>query len=169
LEAMYLDSDYEIGTNSVRLFVAYYLGLPFDTAGQEIYIPQPATEILLKNATLTPEQLTYIQSHSVDVKPTSILGVKSDSSQNTESAPNTESTQSTSNATSSSSEEYVVKGKTIFGELVRWGVTKEVIEQIIGASMPDPAMKVKDFATANGLDFETIKTQLQAEVDKVKP
>ena len=31
------------------------------------------------------------------------------------------------------------------------------------------AMKVKDFATANGLDFETIKTQLQTEVDKVKP
>jgi hypothetical protein len=34
--------------------------------------------------------------------------------------------------------------------------------------MPDPAMKVKDYATANGLDFETLRTQLQAEVDRVK-
>jgi hypothetical protein len=30
-------------------------------------------------------------------------------------------------------------------------------------------MKIKDYATANGLDFETLKPALQAEVDKVKP
>ena len=52
---------------------------------------------------------------------------------------------------------------------MRWGVPQETIEQIIGTSMPDPAMKVKDFAIANNLDFETIKLELQAEVDKVKP
>jgi hypothetical protein len=62
----------------------------------------------------------------------------------------------------------VVKGKTIFGDLIRWGVPQDVIEEIIGGPMPDPAMKVKDYATANGLLFETIKTQLQAEVDKVR-
>jgi hypothetical protein len=35
--------------------------------------------------------------------------------------------------------------------------------------MPDPAMTVKDFASANGLSFETLKPALQTEVDKVKP
>jgi len=35
--------------------------------------------------------------------------------------------------------------------------------------MSEPAMKVKDFAAANRLDFKTIKTQLRIEVDKVKP
>jgi hypothetical protein len=35
--------------------------------------------------------------------------------------------------------------------------------------MPDPAMTVKDYASANGLNFETLKPALQAEVDKVKP
>jgi len=169
LENVYLDSGYEVGTNSVRLFVAYYLGLPFDTTGQEIYLPKPAVNILTDHATLPPEQLTYIQSHTVDVQSASSADIETDSAQAEETAPEAESTQSTSEATASSEDDYLVKGKTIFGDLIRWGVPKEIIEQIIDAPMPDPAMKVKDFATANGLDFETIKTQLQAEVDKVKP
>jgi hypothetical protein len=66
------------------------------------------------------------------------------------------------------SEEYTVKGKTTFGELIAWGVSQEIVESIIGAPMPDPAMTMKDYASANGLDFETLKPALQAEVDKVK-
>ena len=169
LESIYLDSGYEIGTNSVRLFVAYYLGLPFDTTGQDIYLPKPAVNILTNHATLTPEQLTYIQSHTADVKPASNADLGTDSAQSAGSASEAGSTQGESETGTSSEEDYFVKGKTIFGDLIRWGVPKETIEQIIGAPMPDPAMKVKDYVTANGLSFETIKTQLQVEVDKVKP
>jgi len=170
LENIYLDSGYEVGTNSVRLFVAYYLGLPFDTTGQEIYLPKPAVNILTNHATLTPEQQTYVQTYTVDVKPASPSVVESDSAQGEGTVSDAESTQSTSETgTSSEEDDYFIKGKTIFGDLIRWGVPKETIEQIISTSMPDPAMKVKDFALANGLDFETIKTQLQAEVDKMKP
>lgn len=170
LESIYLDSGIEIGTNSVRLFVAYYLGLPFDTTEQEIYLPNPAANLLTNHATLTPEQMEYIQTHTMDVKPASSADVEADPAQNAESASEAESTQGASEAgTSSEEEDYIIKGKTIFGDLIRWGVPKETIEGIIGAPMPDPAMKIKDFATANGLSFETLKTQLQAEVDKVKP
>lgn len=160
LESLYLDSEYEIGTTSVRMFVAWYSGLPFDTAGQDIYLPKPAADILLADATLTPEQMEYLQAHTVEVAP---AGPEADTAQSEESAPETESAPPASEA-----EEYVVKGKTTFGELVGWGIPQEVIEQMIGAPMPDPAMKVKDYATANGLDFETLRIQLQAEVDRVK-
>jgi hypothetical protein len=169
LEELYLDSGYEVGTNSVRLFVAYYLGLPFDTTSQEIYLPKPAANLLTNRATLAPEQLTYIREHTVDVQPASSAYVEADPAQSEGSASETESTQSASETTGSTEEDYLIKGKTIFGDLVRWGVPKETIEQIIGMPMPDPAIKIKDFAAANGLDFETIKTQLQIEVDKVKP
>ena len=60
LEAIYLDSGFEIGTNSVRLFVAFYAGLPFDTTGQEIYLPQSATDILLAKGNLSAEQVSYV-------------------------------------------------------------------------------------------------------------
>lgn len=169
LESMYLDSGYEVGTNSVRLFVAYYLGLPFDTTGQDIYLPKPAANLLANHAALTLEHLEYVQAHTVDVKPASSADVEADPAQSAESAPEVDSASSASDASSSSEEDYLVKGKTIFGDLIRWGVPKETIEGIIGAPMPDPAMKVKDFAAANGLTFETLKTQLQTEVDKVKP
>jgi len=54
--------------------------------------------------------------------------------------------------------------------LLDWGVSQAAIEEIIGGPLPDPAMKVKDYATAQGLDFETLKLALQAAVDnQVRP
>ena len=154
LEVISLDSGYEIGTVSVRLFVAYYTGLPFDTTGQEIYLPQPATDILLAKGNLTSEQIAYLEKYKVT------LGA---------SAPVAESTLVVVATSSTVSEENIVKGKTTFGELLAWGVSQEIIESIIGAPLPDLAMTMKDYASANGLNFETLKPALQAEVDKVKP
>ncbi len=155
LETIYLDSGYEIGTASVRLFVAYYSGLPLDTTGQDIYLPQPAVELLLANNDLTPEQVSYLTRH------TAILADPVSTS--------VQVTSPTSSAVTPSSEDYTVKGKTTFGELLGWGVPQAVIEERIGAPMPDPAMTLKDYASANGLDFESLKPALQAEVDKLKP
>ncbi len=168
LESLYLDSGYEVGTTSVRLFVAFYAGLPFDTTGQEIYLPKPAADILLDRGMLTSEQVTYLQTYTVDVTPASSPDVEPTPAPSEEPAPETESAQPAPEAATSSTEEYVVKGKTTFGELAGWGVSQDVIEQLIEAPMPDPAMTIKDYATANGLNFETLKPQLQAEVDKIK-
>ena len=158
LEVIYADSGFEIGTASVRLFVAYYAGLPFDPPDLEIYMPQAATDILLAKGNLSPEQIAYLEAYTVTLGD-SVPAVE----------PVTESTPAPAEASSTTSEEYMVKGKTVFGDLIAWGVPQETIEGLIGMSMPDPAMSVKDFASANGLDFETLKPALQAEVDKVKP
>lgn len=156
LEAIYLESGFEIGTNSVRMFVAFYTGLPFDVGTEETHLPQPAADILLAKGNLTPEQNTYLETHTV------VLGEPVVE-------PVTETTPVPAEIHDPAAEEYTVKGKTTFGDLITWGVPKETIETLLGASMPDPAMKVKDYASANGLDFETLKLTLQAEVDKVKP
>ncbi len=58
--------------------------------------------------------------------------------------------------------------KTTFQEVLDWGVSQSVIEQILGTPMPNPLTTIKDFCTAQGLSFETVKAQLQAEVDKAK-
>lgn len=159
LETIYADSGYEIGTNSVRLFVAYYSGLPFDTTGQEIYLPQSATDILLAKGNLTTEQTTYLSKHTA---------TGGESAPVTEPASAVEATAAPAETSSATSEEYTVKGKTTFGELISWGVPQEIIEGLVGLPLPDPAMTVKDFASANNLNFETLKPALQAEVDKVK-
>lgn len=56
----------EVGTGSVRFFVALYKGLPI-TQGEETYLPRPAVEILKAKASLTEEQLQYLIQHSVDI------------------------------------------------------------------------------------------------------
>ena len=156
LEALYGNTDFEIGTTSVRLFVAYYTGLPFDTSGQEIYLPRSATEILVAKNNLVPEQLAYLEKYTVDVGTASPVVAE------------TPAAASPSSGSAASSTEYTVKGKTTFGELIGWGVAQETIEKLIGATLPDPAMTLKDYASAKGLNFETLKPALQAEVDKVK-
>jgi hypothetical protein len=158
LETMYLDSGFEIGTASVRLFVAFYTGLPFDTTDQEIYMPQPATDILLTHGNFSGEQIAYLKQFTVTAGGSAPVE-----------QPLAESTVVPAETHVLTSDDYTVKGKTTFGELIAWGVPQATIEQLIGAPMSDPAMSVKDYASANGLSFETLKPALQSEVDKVKP
>ena len=64
-------------------------------------------------------------------------------------------------------EEYAaVKGKTIFKDVIDWGVSEEKIEEIIGSSIPNPVMNIRDYCIDNGLSFSTIKSALQEELDK---
>ncbi len=155
LETMYAESEHEIGTSSVRLFVAFQLGLPFEITAEEIYLPKSAAD-LLDQSKLTPERIEYLKTFTVDVKPASATDAESAPAPEVASTPAVET-----------SETYLIKGKTTFGELTQLGVPQSDIEKIIGASMPDPAMKIKDYASANGLDFEALKAQLQVEVDKL--
>jgi hypothetical protein len=56
----------EVGTGSVRLFVALYKGLPY-TLENGTFLPIPAVEILKAKAPLTPEQIQFIEKNSVAV------------------------------------------------------------------------------------------------------
>jgi dephospho-CoA kinase len=50
--------------------------------------------------------------------------------------------------------------------VLSWGVTQEQIEAVLGLPMPaENLMVIKDFVLENGLDFETVKTELQVLVD----
>ncbi len=71
-------------------------------------------------------------------------------------------------ATLHTPEDRLVTGKTTFQDLLDWGVSKETIEQVIGDHFPALEILVKDEAQNKGLEFPTLKAQLQAEVDKLK-
>jgi len=61
-----------------------------------------------------------------------------------------------------------VTGKTTFQELLDWGISAETIRQIIDDELPALSTAVKDYVTGKGLEFSSLKTLLQAEVDKIK-
>jgi hypothetical protein len=64
--------------------------------------------------------------------------------------------------------ENTITGKTTFQELLDWGVRPEDIEQTIGTQLPSLETVIREFATQQGLQFSTIKTALQNEVDRSK-
>jgi hypothetical protein len=150
LETIYANLETEIGTASVRLFVAFYTGLPFELT-EDIYLPSAAVGILKARGTLTPEQVNYLDAHSVTLDTAAVPVQEIVSTSEAETTEN------------------LVKGKTTFQELLDWGVPQTVIEQIIGAPLPATSLTVKDYCTQQGLNFETIKLALQTEVDKVNP
>jgi hypothetical protein len=166
LETLYADSGQEVGTASVRLFVAFYLGLPFDLS-TDIYLPESAAAILGERG-LTPEQAAYLAAHTLGA-----AGMESTAppaaTQEPASQPTPAAVVTQAEATHVPSTDTLVKGKTTFAELLMWGVSREAIEKVLGMPLPDaPGMTVKDFCNANGLSFETVKPALQAEVDRVK-
>jgi len=62
LETIYADQELEVGTGSVRLFVSFYKGLPYELT-EETYLLSNAVEILKEKANLTQEQIDYLDSH----------------------------------------------------------------------------------------------------------
>jgi hypothetical protein len=71
--------------------------------------------------------------------------------------------------TQHSTSAYQVTGSTTFQNLLDWGLTRETIQKVIGSELPPPAAVVKDFVTGKGLQFSTIKTQLQTELNSIHP
>jgi hypothetical protein len=167
LEGTATESGVEIGTASVRLFVAFYKNMPFDLS-TDIYLPEAAAE-LLKPKSLTTEQSAYLETHTAK-----LAAVGTDPAPAAEATALVESTPVPAAVPAETTPvpaatDRVIKGKTTFGEILGWGVSQASIEGILGKPLPtDAASTVKDFCTANNLDFETIKPALQAEADKLK-
>jgi len=164
LEGMYAGSEQEIGTASVRLFVAFYNGLPYDLS-TDTYLPESAAA-LLRVRNLSGEQATYLAAHTVPNPGAAPQATQAPSDQPLPVATSPATPLATPHAIST---DRVVKGSTTFADLLSWGVSEEAIETVL--SMPLPAAletKIKDYCTENGLTFETIKATLQAEVDKIQ-
>ncbi len=154
LEAAYanLEGDVEIGTGSVKVFVALYTGLPYTLSDDE-YLPQSAVELLKAKANLTEDQVAFLDTHSVDISGLQIV----EPSTVTEGVVPTEEHET--------STEMVIKGYTTFGDLLDWGVPEEEIKTVIGEELPATGMTIRDFAIQKGLDFGHIKAPLQAKVN----
>ena len=62
LESIYSELPVEIGTASVRMFTAYYKGLPYEPS-EETYLFAEAIDILKQQGHLTPQQTEYLEQH----------------------------------------------------------------------------------------------------------
>ncbi len=160
LEAQFTDFPVEIGTASVRMFVAFYKGLPYElSADEETYLLPEASTLLKAQNKMRPDQAAYLETHTAQENPPAAEATA---------APQTAESAATPAPTEHIAPDRTVTGKTTFQDLLDWGVTQETIETILGSQMPGSGTVIKDYLAQQGLEFSTLKTQFQAEVDKTK-
>ncbi len=151
LEGLYgeaLPDNQEIGNGSVKIFVALYKGLPIEL-DDETYLPQEAANIIKEHQpNLTEEQRIYLDTHSIDIS--NLLD---------------NSAIITTTEEEHDEDEIKITGNTTFKEALDWGISKEVIEEVIGGTMPNPVMKIKDYCMEKEISFSTIKDTLQEKLE----
>jgi hypothetical protein len=140
----------------------YTPGLPYELT-EEVYLPQPAVELLIEEGKVAGEAAEALKAIAVEIPAVEASGEATGESA-AESAP--EAAVSTGEADGGAvAEDLVIKGKTTFREVLDAGVSEAEIRSAIGAEMPNPLTVIKTFCTEQGLDFEAVKTVLQALVD----
>ncbi|MCM1990819.1 hypothetical protein [Oceanirhabdus seepicola] len=149
LEDLYggLEGDKEIGTASVRYFVALYKNLPYEMV-EEIYLPKSAVEMLKTEKKISQEQKEYLNEHTVDIS-------------------NIKDQNEISEKDSEDNDEKFIKGKTTFEEVIDWGVSKESLEEIINGKIYDEAVVIRDYCMENGAEFSQIKEAIQKKIDDI--
>lgn len=156
LESLYLDSSSgnSVGVNSVRLFVAFYKGLPIATSDGDYLLPEAAT-ILKEKATLTAEQVFFLETHILNLKSIAV--------------PETSSPVSpTSSGLDHTTVAGTITGKTTFQELLDWGLSSEEMEKAIQSKIPSRSMAVRDYAAQNEISFSELKAELQRLLDSLR-
>jgi len=66
LEGSFTDYSNDIGTSSLRMFVAFYHGLPYELS-EGTYVTDSAASILKQRSNMSIEQLEYLEMHTVIV------------------------------------------------------------------------------------------------------
>lgn len=174
IEAQFASAPVEIGTSSLRLFVAFYKGLPYTPA--EEYLPAEAVAILKEKAPLTPEQIEYLAAHTLAVEantlPNPAVGVTPAAvGGNAQGDPAGQGQNRTERAPVEGEHlqpERTITGQTTFQQLLDWGVTVEQIEAVLGVKLPDPATVIRTYFQGSGGEFGIQKVKLQELVDSVK-
>ena len=161
LEDMYAGVENgEIGTDSVRWFVALYTGLPYTPEGDTL-LPSPAARVL-------KERIDVAELEGVKAKTVSLAGsAENEAAKTTEDAAKTVTSESGAAEVHSEGDTGQVRGKTTFGELLAWGLSKEEIERILGLPVGKAGVAVRDYCSQNGIEFSTVKGALQTAADRV--
>ncbi len=135
----------EVGTDSVRLFVSLYLGIPYE-AEETTLLPSPALNILRDSSAINEEEFQILKSRSIS--PSLIDG----HSEMLDQEPHSDTTLYG---------ELEIKGKTTFDDLLDIGLEMSIIEEIMGFKIDNSSKTIRDFAIEKGLEFSDYKIELQ--------
>lgn len=140
IEGLYGDVEegVEIGTGSVRCFVALYTGIPYES---EDVLPVRAVEILYEEGKIEKNQKEALMAAAVNLSETVVQDLIEEDAEN-----------------------FQVKGKTTVQEVLNTGMPIEELEEIIGIKIESRSDLIKDLCANNGLSFSEIKSEINDRV-----
>jgi hypothetical protein len=173
-----LEAAGNLDTDSVRLFVARYAGLPFEPA-ETTALPAAAVAVLEAKRGLNAEQVADLQKRAVSAE-TAAVAAAPGAATMPEKAPAAAapaasaalpaaSTPETAPAAAAIAEDRTIKGNTTFKELLDWGVSEVDIRKVFGGGMGATGVALRDYCTQKGIEFTTVKTTLQDLVNAAAP
>ncbi len=160
----------EIGTDSVRWFVALYTDRPY-TPADDTLLPAGALPLLagrLSTAELQALQDRAAGERTAAAPPAPQVEAAPDdgAAEPAAGAPGAESAAAAPAGDEHTPEDRTVRGKTTFAELWGWGVSREAVEEVLGGA-GKPAATLKDYTAEREIELSTVKDSLQALVDSV--
>ena len=180
----------EIGTDSMRLFVALYLGRPY-TPEEDTGLPAQALHILEEAGRLEPGRASEFRAmyaveltglsgpadglsgpagaaEPADADDDSQTGVAAEGGAEGASAADliAAAEAAAKEEAEAESEDTAIKGKTTFRDLMDWGLTAAEIEEIISMPLGPPTQALRDFFLEQGMEFSTYKDALQERIDQ---
>jgi hypothetical protein len=153
-----LSETLEVGTDSVRWFVALYNGLPYEPMEEGTGLPNTAIPVL-REAGVAAELLDKARTKVVELP-----GLANAPASGSEAAGSGSGTGEGNVAADSRA----IVGKTTFGQVEAWGVTRAKMAEAMGREPGPSGAVIRDWLAGMGLEFSEYKTRLQALVDAAK-
>ncbi len=130
-----------------------------ETVGQPATVNQPAGDQAVSSTKASEEK-------GVDTPPGPVAATPAGNTTGAASnTPNTQEDHKPKTGSGTPESERTVKGNTIFREVLDWGLSREVIEEVLGEKMPNPLTNIQDYCMQKGIKFGTVKQKLQEKID----
>lgn len=154
LETIYINTEMEIGTGSVRQFVAYYTGLPYES---DDGFPSTAVETL-KDEGLWTEAMA-VQLEGKIISKASNNAPSEPVVTTSEEGPLKDET-SANNTTEEHEGSTTVTGNTTVADAIDLGLTITMIEETLGVEVANDQITIRDLCNNNSLAFSEMKDKL---------
>lgn len=133
----------EIGTGSVRLFVALYSGVFYEK--QEV-LPVKAVQILYEEGKITETEKETLMATAVNLSGKTLEESEGEDEE----------------------EAFQVKGKTTVHEVLNAGISQEELETIMGIQIESRSDLIKDICMSHDLHFSEIKSEINDRINNMK-
>lgn len=148
---------YEVETDTVKVFVSLYSGIPY-VWEETSYLPIHAAEYLINKDKLTEEEQNYWINHTFD-----LIRIEQEITDGLVEEDKIDFPELEAPKEESSNETITIVGKTTVAEILSMGIDEKTFQEVTGLEVPeDKNINIRDYAASFDIDFGEIRATLES-------